>query len=196
MSEQDRTFWEDIYRQAPRPGWDMGRATPVLAELLGLPACRESGPAWVVPGCGFGHDAAELARRGFQVTGMDFALAAVQGARERYGDLVRWVQEDWFAPSVDVYDGIFDYTCFAAMEPDRRGAYLDACARRLRPGGLWLAGCFHTVTTPPGPPYAMTLDEVRRLVEPRFEVLHLDHATLSHPRRQGREFLVAARFQG
>lgn len=190
MSALDRTFWEDIYRESPRPGWDMGAPAPILAELLDLPACRDLGPAWAVPGCGFGHDAAELARRGFRVTGVDFAEAAIRGARERYEDTVRWRREDWFAPSEEVFDGIFDYTCFAAMDPDRREAYLDACVRRLRPGGFWLAACFHAVSTPPGPPFALPMEEVRRLAENRFRLVHLDHATRSHPRRAGREFLV------
>jgi hypothetical protein len=79
------------------------------------------------------------------------------------------------------------------MAPERRTDYLAHCARRLRPGGLWLAGMFHTVTRPPGPPFALSMEEARRLAEVRFEILHLDHATRSHPRRAGREFLLVGR---
>jgi SAM-dependent methyltransferase len=192
MGDMDQTYWDSLYRETPRPGWDMDGPTPILAELLDLPDCQGLGRDLAVPGCGFGHDAAELARRGFRVTGVDFAPSAIQGARQRHGDQVRWRQEDWFTLE-DTFDGIFDHTCFVAMAPERRAEYLAHCVRRLRPGGLWLAGMFHTVTRPPGPPFALSLEEARRLAEVRFEILHLDHATRSHPRRAGREFLLVGR---
>jgi SAM-dependent methyltransferase len=187
-------YWQDIYHAEPRPGWDLGGPTPLLPELLELAERTELplGPSLAVPGCGFGHDAAELARRGFRVTGVDFAPAALQGARERYGDLVRWAREDWFA-GTRTFDGIFDHTCFAAMDPPRREAYLSACARRVRPGGAWLAACFDRVVRNDGPPFAVSMDEVRVLAEPWFDLLHLGRAERSHPRRAGREFLVVAK---
>ena len=82
MSDLDQAYWDGIYQETPRPGWDMDGPTPVLGELLELPACAGLGRELAVPGCGYGHDAAELARRGFRVTGVDFAPSALQGARE------------------------------------------------------------------------------------------------------------------
>ena len=192
MATPDPAFWQAIYDKEARPGWDMNGPTPLLPELLGLAALQPPA-AMAVPGCGFGHDAAELARRGFQVTGLDFADSAIQGARSRHGDGVQWRQEDWFTPGGETFEAIFDHTCFVAMEPDLRPRYVEACARRLQPGGLWLAAFFHTVAEPGGPPFAISMDEVRRLASTGFEILHLDHATCSHPRRAGREFLMVAR---
>jgi SAM-dependent methyltransferase len=188
------SYWQNIYEAEGRPGWDLGGPTPLLPELLDLAeqSGMPLGPSLAVPGCGFGHDAAELARRGFRVTGVDFAPAALQGARERYGDAVRWVREDWFAGS-RTFDGIFDHACFTAMEPERREDYMGACARRLKPGGAWLAAFFHQVARPGGPPYAVSMDEVRSLAEPWFELLRLEPAARSHPRRAGREFLAVGR---
>lgn len=188
-------YWNQIYEAEGRPGWDMDGATPLVDELLGLalPLGLRPGADLVVPGCGYGHDAAELAARGYAVTGVDFAPLAIQGARERYGDRVAWSQADWFTTPLGPWDAIFDHTCFVAMDPDRRPTYLEACARHLRPGGLWLAACFHDVNGRPGPPHAIPMTQLRTLVEPRFEVLHLAPATASHPRRAGREFLVVAR---
>jgi len=194
MAKRPSSYWQAIYDAEKRPGWDLDRPTPLLPELLELAAGLglTVGPDVAVPGCGFGHDAAGLARAGCRVTGLDFAEAAVRGARERHGDLAVWRQEDWFAEG-EVFDTVFDHTCFAAMEPAERAAYLEATARRLRPGGLWLAAFFHTVSVPEGPPFAIAMDEFRALAEPRFELLHLDHATRSHPRRAGRECLAVAR---
>ncbi len=188
-------YWNRIYEDEGRPGWDMDRATPLVEELLGLalPLGLHPGSDLVVPGCGYGHDAVELESKGFSVTGLDFAPIAIQGAMHRYGDRVSWSQADWFSTHLGPWDGTFDHTCFVAMDPARRPAYVDACAEHLRPGGFWLAALFHNVNGRPGPPHALPMAEMRQLAEARFEVLHLAEAQQSHPRRAGREYLLVAR---
>ena len=187
--------WNRIYEEEGRPGWDMDRATPLVAELLDLarPLGLPPGASLAVPGCGYGHDAAELAALGFSVTGLDFAPLAIQGARRRYGGCVRWAQEDWFTTALGPWEVLFDHTCFVAMDPERRPAYVEACARHLETGGLWLAALFHEVKDPSGPPHAISQAAMRALAEVHFEVLHLGEARQSHPRRAGREFLLVAR---
>ena len=188
-------YWNRLYEGQTRPGWDMAKATPVLEEALALAlaAGLPPGASIVVPGCGYGHDAAELAARGYAATGLDFAPLALQGALARYGDGIAWSQADWFSPQLGPWDAIFDHTCFAAMEPTRRGAYVEACARHLRPGGLWMAVLFHDVQGRPAPPHPISMEACGELVGSRFDILHLAPATNSHPRRAGREFLVVAR---
>lgn len=188
-------YWNRIYEGEGRPGWDMARATPVLGEALAHAGAAGLAPgaSIVVPGCGFGHDAAELEALGYRVTGLDFAPRALEGARARYGDRIVWSQADWFSPRLGPWDAIFDHTCFAAMEPLRRPDYVAACARHLAPGGLWMAVLFHDVQGRPAPPHAMSLETCRDLARPHFDVLHLAHATTGHPRRAGREFLLVAR---
>ncbi|HCZ33590.1 MAG TPA: SAM-dependent methyltransferase [Holophagaceae bacterium] len=190
-------YWNRIYEDEGRPGWDMDGATPLLDELLELarPLGLRPGASLVVPGCGYGHDAVALEARGFAVTGLDFAPLAIQGAMQRYGDRVAWSQADWFTTHLGPWDAIFDHTCFVAMDPARRPAYVEACAGHLKPGGLWMAGLFHDVNGRQGPPHATPMAEMRTLAEARFEVLHLAHATASHPRRAGREFLLIGRRQ-
>lgn len=188
-------YWNQLYQDEGRPGWDMDGATPLVRELLDLaqPLGLQAGCDLVVPGCGYGHDAAELESKGFSVTGLDFAPLAIQGAMHRYGDRVAWSQADWFTTELGPWDAIFDHTCFVAMDPVRRPAYVEACAHHLRPAGLWLAAFFHDVNGRPGPPHAIPMVELGQLVKSSFEVLHLAEATTSHPRRAGREFLMVAR---
>jgi len=188
-------YWNQLYRDEGRPGWDMDGATPLVRELLGLaqPLGLQAGCDLVVPGCGYGHDAAELDSVGFSVTGLDFAPLAIEGAQSRYGDRVAWSQADWFTTELGPWDAIFDHTCFVAMDPARRPAYVEACDRHLRPAGLWLAAFFHDVNGRPGPPHAIPMADLRELVGSHFEVLHLAAATTSHPRRAGREYLMVAR---
>jgi SAM-dependent methyltransferase len=173
----------------------MDGPSPVLTELLDAAAALEIslGGDIAVPGCGFGHDAAELARRGFRVTAFDFARPAIEGAKARYGATVDWRLEDWFTNTEGPFDLIFDHTCFVAMEPGRREDYLKVCANRLKPSGLWLAILFDETNGRPGPPFQTSMEEARRLATTRFEVLHLLRAERSHPRRVGREYLVIGR---
>lgn len=192
MDPRTPEYWQQVYDTEPRPGWDMDAPTPLLAELLDL-GRPTVGSQLAVPGCGFGHDAAELARRGFRVTAFDFAPAALAGARARYGEGVAWRADDWFTTPTGPFDAVFDHTCFVAMEPDRREAYVARTAELLKPGGLWLLAAFHDVQGRPGPPFALPLAELRLLVEGPFEVLHLAPATRSHPRRAGREMLLVGR---
>jgi SAM-dependent methyltransferase len=194
MSPSTPEYWQKVYDEEPRPGWDMDGPSPVLAELFEAAAFREItlGGEIAVPGCGFGHDAAELARRGFRVTAFDFAPTPIEGAKARYGDAVAWRQEDWFTTPAGPFDLIFDHTCFVAMDPTRRVEYLDICAGRLKPSGLWLAVLFDETNGRPGPPFQIAMEEARTLASERFNLLYLDRAHASHPRRAGREFLVIA----
>ena len=193
MDPQQPEYWNQVYIDEPRPGWDMDGPTPLIGELLELAPPLPTGTAIAVPGCGFGHDAAELAHRGFRVTAFDFAPLALEGARSKYGDAVAWRQEDWFETPEGPFDAIFDHTCFVAMEPHRREAYLTRTAAQLLPGGLWLLAAFQATQGREGPPFAIEPEALRSLVEVPFEILHLAPATRSHPRRAGREFLLIGR---
>jgi methyl halide transferase len=192
MDASKPEYWNQVYVNEARPGWDMDGPTPLVAELLSLHSLATESKI-AVPGCGLGHDAAELARCGFQVTGFDFAPLAIEGARARYGSVVDWRQEDWFSTDQKAFDGVFDHTCFVAMEPVRRSEYIARTKFQLRASGIWMGAFFHEVRDPQGPPFAIHMDELRTLVEVHFEILHLALATQSHPRRAGREFLMIAR---
>ncbi|MFN8012002.1 MAG: methyltransferase domain-containing protein [Holophagaceae bacterium] len=186
-------YWDQVYRDEPRPGWDLGKASPLLGEILDLAPPLVPGARVAVPGCGFGHDAAALAGQGFEAWGIDFAPLALKGARERYGEAATWSAEDWLTGDLPAFDAVFDHTCFVAMAPDRREAYLEATAGRLVPGGLWLAAFFHDTGGREGPPFDIDPADLRTLASARFDLLAEQPALRSHPRRLGREFLVVAR---
>lgn len=195
MATLDPHYWNEIYEREDRPGWDMGKATPLIPELLDLAAglALKPGPRVAVPGCGYGHDAMDLKSRGFAVEAYDYAPLALERARARYGGALDWHLADWFTVAAEPFDWIFDHTCFVAIDPRRREEYAARCVSLLKPGGLWLGACFHTVGEQANPPFPIPKEDLAALLARHGELLHLGEATQSHPRRLGREQLWVVR---
>jgi SAM-dependent methyltransferase len=90
-------------------------------------------------GCGAGHDAARLARAGFQVAATDLSAQALRQARARHGGVVSFLRAD-MAAGLPVAGGRFD----AVMSNVALHMFPDAVTRRVfaeigrvvRPGGL------------------------------------------------------------
>jgi SAM-dependent methyltransferase len=152
-----------------------------------------------VPGCGRGHDARLLARAGYRVAGFDFAEAAIGEAR----DLARvdrvdvsFEQRDVFGLATDragAFDGVWEYTCFCAIDPGRREEYARLLHALLRPGGT-LLGCFFPLREGiDGPPFPVSRPEIERVLAPWFDVVEAGPPAESVEQRRGLEWLVRAR---
>jgi len=143
-----------------------------------------------------------LAARGYDVVGFDFSPAAITAARslakqDRVD--VTFEQRDIFTLGRDyahAFDGVWEYTCFCAIDPARRDAYVRTIATILKPGG-WLLACFFPMRrVAAGPPFPVSEAEVRRRLGPRFRLERAQPPLRSAHRRQGREWLVLARYLG
>jgi SAM-dependent methyltransferase len=195
----DATFWQALYDQSG-DRWELGRPNPVLDAYL----ARRPPPHGrvAVPGCGRGHDARLLAGHGYRTWGFDFAPGVIGTARElaaRDGVTVAFEERDVFGLAgaySAFFDGVWEYTCFCAIDPARRAEYVDVLASILRPGG-WLLACFFPMgdraERPGGPPFAVSEGEVRHLLAPRFELVEDYRPSESAESRQGKEWLVSAR---
>ncbi len=192
-------FWNELYAQGG-DGWELGEPALPLADFIEttpLPRGRVA-----VPGCGRGHDARYLARRGYSVVGFDFADTAITEARtltrhERVD--AAFEQRDIFSLSLDhanTFDGVWEYTCFCAIDPRRREEYVRVMAAILRPGG-WFLGCFYPIRAGGGgPPFPVSKREVRNLFTPPFRIEREFSPIHSVRRRQGQEWMVLARKVG
>jgi SAM-dependent methyltransferase len=188
-------FWEDLYAEG-RDGWEMGSPHPSLVHLLDTTPPPRGRVA--VPGCGRGHDARFLASRGYEAVGFDFAQAAVEAARRlarQAGVDARFEQRDVFTLDRDyshAFDGIWEYTCYCAIDPRRRAEYMRVMAAILKPGG-WFLACFFPIRSGGGgPPYPVSRSEVRRALAPRFRIEHAVAPPRPVPRRAGQEWMVHA----
>ena len=196
-------FWDGLYAEG-QDGWDLGEPTPALADWLDAggrfePSAPRTRARVAVPGAGRGHDARLLARRGYRVTAFDFADAAVAEARRLAageGVDLTVAQRDIFTLADDhasAFDGVWEYTCFCAIDPARRDEYARLLHAIVRPGGLLLACFFPLRDGDGGPPFPVTRGEIERVLAGRFTVLEAGPPPRSAERRHGLEWLVRAR---
>ncbi len=138
-------LYVDAHGDAGRIPWSDGRAHPALVRWLDAvaPQLVRCGARVVVPACGFGADAAEVARRGYDVIGFDAAPAALHWARRLDPDgSVSWVEADLFElPGRwrHRFDLVVEVNTVQALGPECRGDVLAAMAELVAPHGHLLA---------------------------------------------------------
>ncbi len=160
------THWEEKYRNRTIP-WDRGAVSPALLGWLNdgmVPDGRI-----LIPGCGLGHEALELARRGFQVTALDIAPSALEHlaaelraagveAERVCADALTW-------QPARPFDAIYEQTCLCALDPGHWPAYERQLFDWLRPGGKLLA-LFMQTENAGGPPYHCGMPDMQSLFPP------------------------------
>ena len=191
-------FWEGLYASS-QDGWELGEPAPSLAAWLGAGGAFAPGARVAVPGAGRGHDARLLARHGYVVTGFDFAEAAVAEARrlaERESVTATFEQRDVFALGssfLQVFDAVWEYTCFCAIDPGRRAEYARVLHDILRPDGM-LLGCFYPLKDGmDGPPFPVSREGIEATLAPFFDIVEAGPPPASPERRRGLEWMVTAR---
>ena len=194
MAGPTTDFWQQRFDNN-ETGWDRGSPSPQLLAWLDrgeLLPCRIA-----VPGCGTGWEVAELARRGFEVTGIDYTAAAVTKTRallQAQGLDADVVQADVLSYQPQhKFDAIYEQTCLCAIHPEHWLDYAQQLHRWLKPAGsLWVLymqmlrpaaseqGVIH------GPPYHCDINAMRALftekawVWPKPPYDKVEHPNLSH----------------
>jgi methyl halide transferase len=190
--------WEERYQLGDTP-WDKGGPHPALTGLgpLSFATSRV-----LVPGCGLGYDVALWAGMPGveEVVGIDVAETAVAAARKRLSGTpsARVELADLFAlpPKYRGYfDLVWEHTCFCAIDPSKRQAYVDAVAGALKPGGHLLAVFYLSPwdtaeeNAALGPPFATSPEELDRRLAPRFATVSILENPATYAGREGREQL-------
>jgi SAM-dependent methyltransferase len=160
----DRAFWENKYRNN-ETGWDRGGSSPALSIWLKeLHPCRI-----LIPGCGRGHEVIELARRGFEVTGLDIAAPAIehmQAELDREELTATLIHGDLFDLNLEPFDAIYEQTCLCTVHPDRWPDYEQWAYTHLKPGGQLLAQFMQVDADEDGPPFHCGIPEMKNLFIP------------------------------
>ena len=128
---------------------------------------------------GPGTQAIAMAERGFKVTAMDIAGAAVKKAclKARDEGLAIDFKQDNILDSrlMRAFDVIFDRGCFHIFPPKKRRAYVPAVSRLIKTGGYLFLKCFSNLEKFSGGPYRIAPDEIESLFSHAFEILEINH---------------------
>lgn len=118
-------FYEIMYRYFRAP-WDIGAREELVSLVEGgrIKPCRA-----IDLGCGTGANAIYLAQHGFDVTGVDYAKAAIEKARARASDAgvqVNFLVDDLtnLRHASGTFDFLLDYGVLDDLRPRQREQYL------------------------------------------------------------------------
>tara|TARA_B100000029_G_C17214132_1_gene829227 strand:- start:97 stop:696 length:600 start_codon:yes stop_codon:yes gene_type:complete len=186
-------FWEDIYLSNDA-GWDLKGPTPVFTKLADS---LIQGSLCII-GCGKGYDAITFAKKGFDVTAIDFAPSAIKSLKkmERIEKVnINILQKDIFEiipKFIDTFDYVIEQTCFCAIHPNRRKDYRDLVQGILKQNGqligLWFP--LDKKISEGGPPYGVSINEIKNLFNPNWEIMKEEFSNDSVSSRVGREKLI------
>src|SRR5262245_55629215 len=110
--------WNERYAAGEPLPWDTGTPDPQLVEMIESGAIAPGRTLEI--GCGTGTNAIFLAKRGFDVLGVDIAENAVNMASAKANGLCRFEVVDFLAapPAAGPFDFVFDRGCFHAFDDD------------------------------------------------------------------------------
>lgn len=179
---------EAIYAKTPLPDipWDVATPPEVLVHLV---ASAQVPPGKAVDfGCGTGNYAIYLARRGFDVTGVDISPTAIGIARQHAqeeGVKCDFIVADVLGDLKEVagpFDFAFDWELLHHLYPDQRKKYVQNVWEKLVAHGHYLSLCFsekdpqfggsgkYRETSLGTVLYFSSEAELRDLFEPGFEI--------------------------
>jgi len=162
-------LYELIYRFVP-VDWIFGSSSKIENYVdIAIDGRIESGSV-ITLGCGVGRETIYLAKKGFDVIGLDFSSTAIRKARQRAkaeGVDVQFVVDDLTSLKhvSGTYDLVMDFGALNDLSRNARDLYMHNVIPLTRPGGYYVMFSFDTML-----PY----DEVIRRFESEFsiEVLH------------------------
>ena len=163
-------FWDHRFRNGVTP-WEAGNAPQALRDFAARhQATNQDAPRVLIPGCGSAWDAAFLSGLGWDVTALDFSVAAVDTARITLGD--SWpgtlLCADFFNFNPgQQFDVIYERAFLCALPRSMWPDYAPRMAELLRPDGL-LAGSFFVTDQPKGPPFGILPQQLDELLSPHF----------------------------
>ncbi len=166
--------YESVYNEAhgdaARIPWPSRMASPALVNWLNAvaPTLVRCGARVAVAGCGLGHDAREVIRRGYEVTAFDVSATAIRWARSLDLDHANsYVQADLFkvpARWMRRFDLVVDGNNLSYFAPGSQPAAIAALAALLAPHGhllVFCAGAAGGSDAEEGPPWPLSERRLR-----------------------------------
>jgi SAM-dependent methyltransferase len=140
-----RLWWEDLFNDDYLRTCERLTEPQISSEVDFIQdrLSVERGGAVLDLGCGTGHHAIELARRGYEVVGFDLSLPMLARAGEEAQDRdtkLNFVQGDMREMVFEEqFDGVYSWnTSFGYFDEDKNAQVIDRVHRALKAGGLLL----------------------------------------------------------
>lgn len=116
------------------------KSEPSDSALVAMKIFREHrNEKILIPGVGYGRNAALFHEAGFQVTGVEISKSAIELARNsglafkiHHGSVTEMPFDD------EIYDGIFCYALVHLLNRNERRKFIRACFDQLKEGGLMI----------------------------------------------------------
>ncbi len=181
----DQQFWDEQY-QANQTGWDLGKASPPLVNLID--SLTNKALRILIPGAGNAYEAAYLLHKGFtNVTIVDIAPTVVEKLQALYAgnSNIKIVLDDFFNHN-GKYDLIIEQTFFCALPPTMRQKYVWKMHQLLNESGV-LSGLLFNRTFEVSPPFGGNQIEYEQLFNVAFNFNDLKVADNSVAPRAGFE---------
>lgn len=131
-----RSFWDNSFIEH-REMWGF---QPSASARLAMEWFRENNIKDIlIPGIGYGRNAAEFIANGIKVTGIEISATAVEMARKHYGSSIRIYEGSVTDMPFNyrLYEGIFCHGLLYLLNAEQRKKMIADCYRQLKPGG-WM----------------------------------------------------------
>jgi cyclopropane fatty-acyl-phospholipid synthase-like methyltransferase len=162
-------LYELIYRSVP-VDWIFGSSSKIERFVELAVAGRIPPGRAITLGCGVGRETIYLAKKGFDVIGLDFSPTAIQRARGRAkaeGVDIQFVVDDLtnLQHVSGTYDLVMDFGALNDLNQGARDLYMQNVLPLTHPSGKYVMFCFEKMLPP---------DEVTRRFGKDFtiEILH------------------------
>lgn len=185
----DREYW-DAQWQNKTTGWDIGYASPAIAEYMAQ--YENKNAALLIPGCGNAYEADFLLHHGFtNITLIDIAPKAVENLQQKFKSRkeINILCEDFFQHKGQ-YEVMIEQTFFCAIPPAKRNEYAKQAASLLNKNGKIIGLLFDKKFEQQGPPFGGCPCEYKPVFEPYFHIAKMEECYNSIPQRAGSEVFI------
>jgi len=196
MDINNPEFWQERYSTNNTP-WDTRTTTPALINSVDHLKSKKI----AILGCGYSKDSLFLANRGHKVYPIDFASKPIEylnnlKKKEALDNLFP-IKENIFSLSrqyFNFFDIVIEYTCFCAIDTEKRPQYAELISDILNQNGKFIALFFPTERMgediDKGPPFYVNLEKTLSMFENNFNFVKIDKNPDSIKPRKGFEALV------
>ncbi|MBS3055073.1 MAG: class I SAM-dependent methyltransferase [Candidatus Aenigmarchaeota archaeon] len=147
LESQIKEHWDSAYRSTPykKLPWESVKPDEELVKYVAERRIKKGKALEVC--CGAGTQSIFLAKKGFDVTGIDISPTAIKIAIKRAKEekvKINFMTGNSFDLKLDAesFDLVLDRGCFHHIPPEARSRYIEGVARVLKKGGKYFSKSF------------------------------------------------------